>query len=44
MYVWAGSASCESLDGSIICTTTPLVNHTRPSGEQAAELKAGMLG
>ena len=44
MYVCAGSAFCESLDGSTICTTTPLVNHTRPSGVVAAALKEPMFG
>ena len=41
MYVCAGSAFCDSLDGSTICTTKPVANHTRPSEEYAAVLKDG---
>ena len=43
MYVSAGSAFCESLDGSTICTTTPLENHTRPSEVDADALKEPMF-
>ena len=44
MYVGAGSAFRDNVDGSTICTTCPFANHTRPSGEYAAELKYGAFG